>query len=133
MDGPYHTEQDATGYPAPGAIACPCLPFEGLLASELTPAQRACREPIARELPASQLDMPDVIRWSSPPVDATSVSGVLYSLPVTVYVCAHQNAPGLSRLKIGTGKTISLGSGMSVESPVTPSNPASRTRPSSWR
>jgi hypothetical protein len=47
LDGPYHTEQDAIGHPAPGAIACPCLPFEGLLASDLTPAQRACREPIA--------------------------------------------------------------------------------------
>src|SRR5262249_21302656 len=41
---PYHTEQDAARHSAPGAIASPRLPFEGLLASDLTPAQWACRE-----------------------------------------------------------------------------------------
>jgi hypothetical protein len=48
VDGPNHTEQHATRHPAPGAIAAPRVPFEGLLASDLTPAQRAYGQAIAR-------------------------------------------------------------------------------------
>ena len=41
LDGPQHAEQHATGHTTPGAIASPGLTFEGLLASDLTRAQRA--------------------------------------------------------------------------------------------
>src|SRR5262249_21173600 len=47
LDGTNHTEQHTTRPPAPGAIAVPRVPFEGLLASALTPAQRACGQAIA--------------------------------------------------------------------------------------
>src|SRR5262249_49928549 len=42
LDRTDETEQDTAGDPAPGAIACPRVPFERLLASDLTAAQRAC-------------------------------------------------------------------------------------------
>jgi hypothetical protein len=42
LDSTNHTEQDTTRHPAPGATALPRVPFEGLLASDLPPAQRAC-------------------------------------------------------------------------------------------
>ena len=41
LDCPNDTEQHAAGDTAPGAILPPCLPFEGLLALNLTLAQRA--------------------------------------------------------------------------------------------
>jgi len=40
-DGPQHAAPHAPGHPPPGALAYPCLTFEGLLASERTRAQRA--------------------------------------------------------------------------------------------
>jgi len=44
LDRPNDTEQHATRDTAPGARAQPCLPFEGLLALDLTLAQWACQE-----------------------------------------------------------------------------------------
>src|SRR5215471_21196661 len=44
LDCPNDTEQHATRDTAPGARAQPRLPFEGLLAFDLTLAQRACQE-----------------------------------------------------------------------------------------
>src|SRR5436853_753554 len=44
LDSPNHTEQHAAGDPAPGARVAPRLAFEGLLAFDLTLAQRACQE-----------------------------------------------------------------------------------------
>jgi len=44
LDGPNDTQQHAASDTAPGARAHPRLPFEGLLAFDLTLAQRACGE-----------------------------------------------------------------------------------------
>src|SRR5712691_1213469 len=44
LDGPNDTEQHAVGDTAPGAMAYPRLAFEGLLAFDLTLAQRTRRE-----------------------------------------------------------------------------------------
>jgi hypothetical protein len=44
LDGTHDTEQHAAGDTAPGAMASPCLAFEGLRAFDLTRAQRACGE-----------------------------------------------------------------------------------------
>ena len=44
LDRPNDTEQHAAGDAAPGAIADPGLAFKGLLAFDLTLAQRACGE-----------------------------------------------------------------------------------------
>ena len=44
LDCSNDTQQHAAGDPAPGAIAHPRLPFEGLLAFDLTLAQGACQE-----------------------------------------------------------------------------------------
>ncbi len=44
LDRPKDTEQHAVGDTAPGARASPRLAFEGLLAFDLTLAQRACQE-----------------------------------------------------------------------------------------
>ncbi len=44
MDRPNNTQQHAARDMAPGARAHPRLPFEGLLAFDLTLAQRACQE-----------------------------------------------------------------------------------------
>ena len=47
LDGADDAEQHAAGDPAPGAIAYPCLAFEGFLAFYLTLAQRARGEATA--------------------------------------------------------------------------------------
>src|SRR2546428_1115034 len=47
LDRPNNTEQHAAGDTAPGAMAYPRLAFEGLLAFDLTLAQRACGEACA--------------------------------------------------------------------------------------
>ena len=44
LNRPQDAEQHTPGDPAPGTIAYPCLAFEGLVAFELTLAQRACGE-----------------------------------------------------------------------------------------
>ena len=47
LDRPKDTEQHATGDPAPGALASPCLAFEGCVAFDLALTQGACRQAIA--------------------------------------------------------------------------------------
>jgi hypothetical protein len=44
LDCPNDTQQHTAGNPAPGAMVYPRLAFEGLLAFDLTLAQRACGE-----------------------------------------------------------------------------------------
>ena len=48
LDGANDAEQDAAGDATPGAIPHPRLAFEGLIACDLTVAQRACRDARAR-------------------------------------------------------------------------------------
>jgi hypothetical protein len=47
LDRPKDTEQHAPGDTAPGAIAYPCLAFEGCVAVDLALTQGACRQAIA--------------------------------------------------------------------------------------
>src|SRR5262249_864083 len=55
LDGTNNAEQHAAGHTTPGAMAHPCLPFERLLAFDLTRAQRAGEEASAlRFVPPAQ-------------------------------------------------------------------------------
>jgi len=85
LDGPNDTEPHAARDPAPGAILGPCLPFESLLAFDLTLAQRAYGE-------ARTLGCP-------PPARAGQRKA-----PEDGFVCIEQNDLATARLVLEGGE-----------------------------
>jgi hypothetical protein len=101
LDRANHAEQDAAGDTAPGAMLHPRLAFEGLLAVDLTLAQRACRE--ARAL------------GGAPP--ARTEQG---KAPQDGFVCIEQNDLATARLVLEGGQfqsPIREVSGVGIQAP----------------
>ena len=101
LDSPNDTQQHAARDPAPGARAHPRLPFEGLLAFDLTLAQWACGE-------ASTLGF-------APPARAGQRTA-----PQDRFVFIEQDDLAPASLVLEGGKfkrTISEGSGVGIQAP----------------